>query len=82
MILSQGEKIKELEKNCGEIGQLKMQNEKMENDLAIFKEQRKLELEEKEKREKQTLESKQKLRAENEQLRKDFQQMTNQMKIL
>ena len=28
------------------------------------------------------LESKQKLRAENEQLRKDFQQMTNQMKIL
>ena len=48
MILSQGEKIKELEKNCGEIGQLKknceeigqlkMQNEKMENDLAIFKE--------------------------------------------
>lgn len=38
MILSQGEKIRELEKNCGEIGQLKMQNEKMENDLAIFKE--------------------------------------------
>lgn len=30
----------------------------------------------------QTLESKQKLKAENEQLRKDFQQMTNQMKIL
>lgn len=48
MILSQGEKIRELEKNsgkidelkknCEEIGQLKMQNEKTENDLAILKE--------------------------------------------